>query len=887
MTVSAVPRRALYAGNGTTTTFAVPFQFFEINVYLDDVLVDPVNYTINQVKPGASGDIVFNTAPASGADVVIEGATVIRQETDYVENDDFPAESHEAALDRLTMVCQELADSIGEIAVPGDLLPDVNAATDDPMVITVVDDKPYQTPASAILSGGQFSLIGRGHNVGDIVMHALPDVPSGWIRIKRDPQPVLKSSYPEYDALCASAGYPYGHTSTHVNVPGGAGLFPRIWDDTSTLDPDAASRLDHATALSAVGNVIGSRQLNQNKAHVHVVDGGAHQHELGGASSVQAATGARDIIDRSGSGYSNASNGSHSHNVSSEGGNEARPANIAWPFIMLLSPGEASAFYSSFGLPLKFDTGTTDANPGLGKLRYNNANPALVTEIYCSRESGFSADITTLFTRFNSSTAPIKAVISIHAVSNLAVWAEYEITGTVDDSDPDYMVIPVSYVGHVNSLPNNAFLSVTVLRAGSPGTTGATGATGATGPAGSTGAAAPLSLDMTWSTATSGDPGSGGIRINHATPASLTGVAFSETDRLGSDKSALIATFDDSTNTSRARVDIIDVVNNSNWLSLFITSAITDAGAYDTFTASYIGHGGTLASGARVSVIVTPIGNKGADGAPGAGGGDVTAASNFGTDNVLIRSDGTTKGVQGSNVSVDDAGNIALPANVSFTGIISPPQITATQNNYAPTGLANATVLRLDLNSNRTITGIDATGVVGGRVLIIENISSSTLQLSNESGSSTAANRFALGSTLTIRAGEVCALIYDGTASRWRALLPPGILRSNISETLAVGYVANTVANGSISSGTLTPNPALGNMQSVANGGAHTLAAPTATGSYTIVLQYTNSGTAGAITFSGFNKVTGDTLTTTNGDDYFIFITKIDSFVHAHKQLLQ
>lgn len=39
-----------------------------------------------------------------------------------------------------------------------------------------------------------------------------------------------------------------------------------------------------------------------------------------------------------------------------------------------------------------------------------------------------------------------------------------------------------------------------------------------------------------------------------------------------------------------------------------------------------------------------------------AGGGDVTAASNFGADNQIIRADGTGKGVQSSNPTIDDSG---------------------------------------------------------------------------------------------------------------------------------------------------------------------------------------------------------------------------------------
>ena len=60
-----------------------------------------------------------------------------------------------------------------------------------------------------------------------------------------------------------------------------------------------------------------------------------------------------------------------------------------------------------------------------------------------------------------------------------------------------------------------------------------------------------------------------------------------------------------------------------------------------------------------------------------AGSGDVTAASTFGTDNVLIRSDGTSKGVQSTGISVSDttnditgAGSIQFGSNPGDAGRI-------------------------------------------------------------------------------------------------------------------------------------------------------------------------------------------------------------------------
>jgi len=77
-------------------------------------------------------------------------------------------------------------------------------------------------------------------------------------------------------------------------------------------------------------------------------------------------------------------------------------------------------------------------------------------------------------------------------------------------------------------------------------------------------------------------------------------------------------------------------------------------------------------------------------------------------------------------------------------------------------------------------------------------------------------------------------------------------------------------ANGTKSSGTFTPVPANGEMQSYTNGGAHTLAPPALSG--TILMTITNDGSAGAITTSGFGDVFGDAFTTTNAHIFMCLI---------------
>jgi hypothetical protein len=79
---------------------------------------------------------------------------------------------------------------------------------------------------------------------------------------------------------------------------------------------------------------------------------------------------------------------------------------------------------------------------------------------------------------------------------------------------------------------------------------------------------------------------------------------------------------------------------------------------------------------------------------------------------------------------------------VTVDGDIS-PSITADQNDWAPTGLATATVIRVTTDAERTVTGL--TGGTDGRIIIVRNVGSNPLVLSDENAASAAANRFQIG----------------------------------------------------------------------------------------------------------------------------------------------
>lgn len=110
--------------------------------------------------------------------------------------------------------------------------------------------------------------------------------------------------------------------------------------------------------------------------------------------------------------------------------------------------------------------------------------------------------------------------------------------------------------------------------------------------------------------------------------------------------------------------------------------------------------------------------------------------------------------------------------SLALTGDISPTQITANQNDYNPTGLADAAVLRLSTDAARNITSI--AGGADGRILIIFNVGSFDIVLKDDDGSTgTAANRFALSGDTTLSPDRCAILQYDSTSLRWRLLAGP------------------------------------------------------------------------------------------------------------------
>ncbi len=121
MTVSSETNRVSYNGDDSTVVFTVPFYFLlDTSIKVTHVASDDTettwvlntDYTVTDAGVESGGSITATTAPATGERLVIIRSESLTQTTDYIENDDFPAASHERALDKAMMINQQQQEEI-------------------------------------------------------------------------------------------------------------------------------------------------------------------------------------------------------------------------------------------------------------------------------------------------------------------------------------------------------------------------------------------------------------------------------------------------------------------------------------------------------------------------------------------------------------------------------------------------------------------------------------------------------------------------------------------------------------------------------------------------------------------------------------------------------
>jgi hypothetical protein len=564
---------------------------------------------------------------------------------------------------------------------------------------------------------------------------------------------------------------------------------------------------------------------------------------------------------------------------------------------------------------------STSAGPASGAIRFNNATFASVTAVYLHETDLNATALAALLATWDDSTSTIKGTLLCRENGSGGNFFAADVTALTDNGSD--VTFTVTHRASGGSFSAGDDIGVVFVPKGDKGDTGATGAAGANGSAGATGATGAtgpnVGLDYTWSTATSGDPGTGKLLVNNASPASATALHISELNRLSASQDAYISTWDDGTTASdKGVVRILDVAApGTNFLEYRITGTLTDAGAYDTFPVTYIGGAGTITNASTVAVMFFRTGDKGSD---GAGTGDVVGPAASVDSEIALYNSTTGKLIKRASLTgiVKAASGVASAATEGADYYA--PAGTDVAVTDGGTGRSTGTTAYALVATGTTATGAQQTLANGATTEILVGGGASALPVwttAQGSGApvratsptlttpvlgvatATSINKVALtapatSATITVADGKTLTasntLTLAGTDSTTMTFpaTTSTVLTTGNTATITKGYSVTPNNLGTISSGTVTPDPANGNYQYMTNNGAHTLAVPASDCAVDILV--TNGASAGTITISGSYTAPsgggGDTYATTNANRYLLMIRRINSIsTYAWKAL--
>jgi len=600
MTVSSTTVKNSYSGNSSTTAFAYTFKIFadtDLEVIIrsstgtETTKTLTTHYTVSGAGDASGGNVTFTSGntPATGETVVIRRGVPQTQAIDYIANDPFPAESHEEGLDRATMTIQQMQEELDRS-------------------FKVSRTNSITTPEFTDDAASRASKALGFDETGQILTTVADFLPAGG----------------------DSAMFQYSTTTADADP--GAGKF----------------RLNHATISSATEMYIDDLEFNgtdvtawvQSWDDVSGNDTNRGRIRISKANTLDTwmvfkVTGA--ITDATG--YSKIS----LVYIDSAGSF----ANDDKVFIAFTASGEDGAIPGYF---YKFDTGTSDTDPGAGEIAFNNGTYASATEIYIDDADSNGVTVSTDILTWDDSTSTIRGNLMIYDINDRSTYARFNITGASTDAS-GYVKLAVTHVASNNTFSAADELSVHFSRSGNKGDTGSTGATGSTGSTGATGPAGTNSqLSMTFESTTSdADPGAGKIAFNNGTPSSVSILYVDDADDASADISAYVQSWDDVTNTTaKGIVTITKEGTPSTYATFKVSGSVTDASGYTKVPVTHIVSAGSFSDNDGVGVHFSYSGNDGS--------GDMTSF--------------TLAGTSGSNQTITNGNTLTIAAGtgISTTG---------------------------------------------------------------------------------------------------------------------------------------------------------------------------------------------------------------------------
>ena len=116
------------------------------------------------------------------------------------------------------------------------------------------------------------------------------------------------------------------------------------------------------------------------------------------------------------------------------------------------------------GLDYAFDTGTSDANPGSGLLRFNNATLGSATVMYINKTGRNGESLGTLIGTWDDASATHRGHGRVFDINDRTKYIEFDLNGSLTDATT-YWKVPLSNVAGGTTPASGAILDVVFARA--------------------------------------------------------------------------------------------------------------------------------------------------------------------------------------------------------------------------------------------------------------------------------------------------------------------------------------------------------------------------------------------------------------------------------------
>lgn len=416
--------------------------------------------------------------------------------------------------------------------------------------------------------------------------------------------------------------------------------------------------LDGAT-LGATGGAesvtLTQSQMPQH-SHANTLTDPGHTHTMNGLSVTQ---GSGAVAVPAGNGTGGYATGSASTGITisnaNAGGGQAHsnmPPGIVQNWIILALPAAASAATLGVnGHLYKWSTGTSDTDPGSGKLGFDNSTLSSATTLFVSETDAAGGPMSNVLALWDDSTSAVKGTLYIYKVGQLSTYCVFALSGTRTDAT-NYSKFSVTHAASNGTFAADDQLAVIFTAKGDQGDPGAG-----------------LEWQGPWLTATAyaiadgvKNGGSSYIcTVAHTSGASTepgVGASWATVWDVIAEKGAAGSGSGDMV----AANNLSDVANAATaFANIKQAASETATGVVELATTA------EATTGTDTARAVTPAGLKAhVDARNG------TTASSAITDNRVVRGDGGARGLQESPVGIDDSGNVSGIGYIELAEIAAP-----------------------------------------------------------------------------------------------------------------------------------------------------------------------------------------------------------------------